>query len=47
MHGVFGIGGRRSEDIYICICGIVSTILAVTRKTMAKGYEAREDQASK
>jgi len=46
MRGVFGIGGGRSEDVCTCICGIVSTISAATRETVAEGGEVGKDRVS-
>jgi len=47
MCGVLGIGNGRGKNICTCICGVVSTILVVTGETVAKGYKAREDRASR
>ena len=34
---------KKIKDLYTCIRGAVSTILAATRETMAKGGKVRED----
>jgi len=47
MCGILGIGSGRGKDIRTCIRGVVSTILVVTRETMAKEYEAGEDRVSR
>jgi len=43
VYRVFGVRGEESEDIYACICGMVSTILVVIGEILAKRSEARED----
>jgi len=47
MCGVLEIGSGRGKDICICIRDAVSTVLVVTGETVAKGYEAGEDQVSR
>jgi len=43
MCGVFGIRGRRSEDVYTCFCGTDSTVSVIVGEAMAKGSEVGEN----
>jgi len=47
MCGVLEIENGRGKNIYTYVHGIVSTVPVVTRKTIAKGCEAGEDQVSR